>query len=108
VRPDSTGAAEDGHAEGSAPRSSGKERREPGEISPWSLAGLGLQLAVSLWIFVTLGQWLDRRLDTAPLFLLSGVLLGAGGTFALSLQRLLAPRTPPRSPDRASSDRSTR
>ena len=75
--------------------------REPGEISPWALAGLGVQLAVSLWLFITAGQWLDRRFDSAPVFLLTGVFLGAGGTFVLSLRRLLAPRSR-RSTDRRS------
>lgn len=71
----------------------------PGEVSPWALAGLGVEFAVALVLFGYAGQWIDRRLGIAPVGLLAGVLLGAGGTFVLSVRRLLAPRprssTPP-------------
>ena len=43
-------------------------------------AGFGLQFAVALVLFVLLGQWLDRRLGTAPVFLLVCVFVGAGGS----------------------------
>jgi hypothetical protein len=64
--------------------------REPGEVSPWALAGLGLQFAVALVGFGYLGQYLDARFGTAPFGLLGGVLLGAGGTFFVSVRRALA------------------
>lgn len=64
------------------------------DVSPWSLAGLGVQFAVALVLFGYLGQWLDQRFGTAPLFLLTGVLAGAGGTFFVSYRRIIAPRTP--------------
>jgi len=38
--------------------------------------GLGLQLAGSVLLYVGLGFWLDRWLDTSPWFLLGGALLG--------------------------------
>ncbi len=63
------------------------------DVSPWSLAGLGVQFAVALVLFGYLGQWLDQRFGTAPLFLLTGVLAGAGGTFFLSYRRIIAPKT---------------
>ena len=63
------------------------------DVSPWSLAGLGVQFAVALVFFGYLGQWLDQRFGTAPLFLLTGVLAGAGGTFFVSYRRIIAPRT---------------
>ena len=62
------------------------------DVSPWSLAGLGVQFAVALVLFGYLGQWLDQRFGTAPLFLLTGVLAGAGGTFFVSYRRIIAPR----------------
>lgn len=55
----------------------GRRPRSMGSVA----AGAGLQFAVSLILFVFLGQWLDRRLGTAPVFLLGCVLLGAGGSF---------------------------
>jgi hypothetical protein len=76
-----------------APKSSSPNSSDP-EISPWALAGLGIQFAVALVLFGYAGQWVDARLDTAPLFLLVGVLAGAGGTFFLSYRRLTAPRSP--------------
>jgi hypothetical protein len=63
------------------------------EISPWSLAGLGVQFAVALVFFGYAGQWLDQRLNSAPAFLLIGVMLGAGGTFYLSYRNLTAPKS---------------
>lgn len=66
---------------------------EPGprEVSPWALAGLGMQFAAALVGFGYLGQWLDSRFDTSPVFLLAGVFLGGGGTFYASYRRLTAP-----------------
>lgn len=74
------------------PRGADGRQREPGEVSPWSLAGLGVQFAVALVLFGYVGQWVDQRLNSAPVGLLTGVLVGAGGTFYLSVRRLLAPR----------------
>lgn len=62
------------------------------DVSPWALAGLGTQLFASILLFVWVGNWLDRRFDTAPLFLLSGVFVGGGGSFYLSYRQLTKPR----------------
>jgi hypothetical protein len=43
-------------------------------------AGLGLQLAVSLLIFVWVGQWADRKLGTGGLITILAALAGFGGT----------------------------
>lgn len=43
-------------------------------------AGLGLQLAVSLLVFVWVGQWADRQLGTGGLMTILAALLGFGGT----------------------------
>jgi ATP synthase protein I len=53
-------------------------------------AGLGLQFAASIIVFLFLGQWLDRRLGTAPWMLLIGVFVGAGGSFYSMYRRLMA------------------
>jgi len=44
-------------------------------------AGLGLQFAVAILVCLYLGDWLDGRLGTGPLFLVLGVFVGAGAAF---------------------------
>ena len=43
-------------------------------------AGLGIQLAVSVVVFVLVGQWVDRRLGTGGLITIAAAFLGFGGT----------------------------
>ena len=63
----------------------------PGEQSPWALAGLGMQFFASILLFVYVGNWLDGRFDTSPLFLLGGLFVGGGGVFYASYRRLTKP-----------------
>jgi F0F1-type ATP synthase assembly protein I len=63
------------------------------DVSPWALAGLGLQFCLAMLVFAYAGLWIDRRYGTMPIFLLLGVFLGGGGTFALSIRRLTASST---------------
>ena len=53
-------------------------------------AGVGLQFAVSILVFVYAGQWLDRKLGTAPWMLMLGVFLGAGASFSSLYRKLTA------------------
>jgi ATP synthase protein I len=43
-------------------------------------AGLGVQLAASILLFVWVGQWLDRKLGTGGLITVVAAFLGFGGT----------------------------
>jgi F0F1-type ATP synthase assembly protein I len=43
-------------------------------------AGLGIQLAVSLLVFVWIGQWADRKFGTGGVLTILAALLGFGGT----------------------------
>jgi ATP synthase protein I len=43
-------------------------------------AGLGVQLAASVLLFVWVGQWADRKLGTGGLVTILAALLGFGGT----------------------------
>jgi ATP synthase protein I len=43
-------------------------------------AGLGVQLAVSILVFVLVGQWLDRKLGTGGIVTIVAAFLGFGGT----------------------------
>ena len=60
------------------------------EINLGSFAGAGLQFAIAIILFVFLGSWADRKLETAPVFLLAGVFLGGGGAFYSMYRRLAA------------------
>jgi F0F1-type ATP synthase assembly protein I len=53
-------------------------------------AGVGLQFALSILIFVYLGSWLDRRFGTAPWILLAALFFGAGGSFYSMYRKLMA------------------
>jgi hypothetical protein len=43
-------------------------------------AGLGIQLAMSLLVFVLAGQWADRKLGTGGILTVVAAFLGFGGT----------------------------
>jgi F0F1-type ATP synthase assembly protein I len=43
-------------------------------------AGLGVQLAVSLLVFVLAGQWLDKKLGTGGILTVVAAFVGFGGT----------------------------
>ena len=53
-------------------------------------AGFGMQFVVALLLFLYIGQWVDRRLGTAPVFLLIGIFVGAGGSFYAMYRKLMA------------------
>ena len=52
-------------------------RKPPG---PMRYAGLGVQLAVTLVVFVLAGQWADRKLGTGGIITIVAAFLGFGGT----------------------------
>jgi hypothetical protein len=43
-------------------------------------AGLGVQLAVSLLVFVLAGQWADKKLGTGGILTVVAAFIGFGGT----------------------------
>ena len=61
---------------------------KPDEINVGSFAGVGLQFAVSIVLFLFLGQWIDRKLGTSPVFILAGVFIGGGAAFYSMYRRL--------------------
>ena len=67
----------------------GKEGGNPGLGAAGGYAGLGLQLTLSILLFLYAGQWLDRRLGTAPVFLIIGVFVGAGAGFYAIYRKLM-------------------
>ena len=75
-----------------------KQDRGPQESRPSvnrgaEFAGVGLQLAGSILLFLFAGQWLDRRLGTGPWLLLLGVFVGFGlGFWAMYRKMVVLPR----------------
>ena len=57
---------------------------------PGAYAAYGLQFVVALLVFLYIGQWVDRKLGTAPWFLIIGVFIGAGGAFYSMYRSLMA------------------
>jgi F0F1-type ATP synthase assembly protein I len=62
------------------------DHSEPLKIG--SFAGVGLQFALSIVLFLFIGQWVDRKLGTSPIFLLAGVFLGGGAAFYSMYRKL--------------------
>lgn len=72
------------------PYPSGREKARSDGISVGSFAGVGLQFAASLVVFLLGGQWLDTRFGTSPVFVLAGVFIGGGAAFYSMYRRLVA------------------
>jgi F0F1-type ATP synthase assembly protein I len=71
-------------------------KTEPGSENPLpkvsgagAAAGMGLQFAISVILFLLAGQWLDRKFGTSPLFLMLLVFVGAGASFYSIYRRLM-------------------
>lgn len=65
-----------------------KRVQENREIGPY--LNLGLQLAVAVGLGMVLGWWVDKKLNTFPLFLLLGLCIGAVAGF-LNIYRIAYP-----------------
>ena len=50
-------------------------------LSGADFAGMGMQFAVAIIVFLFAGQWLDNRLGINGLFTIIGVFLGAAAAF---------------------------
>lgn len=56
-------------------------------------AGVGIQFAAAIVLFLFVGRWLDERLGTEPWLLIAGVFLGgAAGFWSLYRQLVIDPR----------------
>lgn len=59
-------------------------------VSGAEFAGIGVQFALTILVFVFAGVWLDRRFGTSPWLLLLCVSAGAGGGFYSMYRRVTA------------------
>lgn len=65
----------------------GRGRTAP-VVSGAEFAGIGLQFALTILVFVFMGVWLDRRLGTSPWLVLICVFAGAAGGFYSMYRRV--------------------
>jgi len=62
-------------------------------------AGLGIQFAVLIVVFLYIGKWLDQKFGTSPLLLIVGVFVGAGAGFYGMYRALMAAMNVKRPPE---------
>jgi F0F1-type ATP synthase assembly protein I len=61
-----------------------------GGLSGADFAGVGLQFAAAIVVFLFAGQWVDRKLGTSGLFTIAGVFIGGGAAFYLMYRKITA------------------
>lgn len=65
-------------------------KRRTNELSVTSFAGIGLQFALGLFLFLYLGKWIDARFGTGPAGVMGGVFIGAIVSFYFVYRQLTA------------------
>jgi F0F1-type ATP synthase assembly protein I len=53
-------------------------------------AGVGIQFAFAIIVFLFAGQWVDKRLGTNGLFTIAGVFVGGGAAFYNMYRKITA------------------
>ncbi len=59
-------------------------------LSSADFAGVGIQFAAAIVIFLFAGQWVDNKLGTPGLFTIAGVFIGGGAAFYLMYRKITA------------------
>jgi len=59
-------------------------------LSAADFAGVGMQFALAIIVFLFAGQWLDNRLGTNGLFTIAGVFVGGGAAFYNMYRKITA------------------
>jgi len=75
-------------------------------LSGTEFAGIGVQFALTILVFVFAGLWLDRRLGTSPWLVVICVFAGAAGGFYSMYRRVTAAQR--RDAERMANERGTR
>jgi F0F1-type ATP synthase assembly protein I len=68
----------------------GREKGSSHGLSAADFAGVGLQFAAAILVFLFAGQWLDRRFGGGGLFTIAGVFVGGGGAFYSMYRKISA------------------
>lgn len=66
------------------------QQRSRKGLSGGDFAGLGIQFAAAIIVFLFAGQWVDDRLGTGGLFTIAGVFVGAGAAFYNMYRKITA------------------
>jgi len=64
--------------------------RRSNELSVTSYAGIGLQFAIGIILFLYLGKWIDARFGSSPAGVIGGVFIGATVSFYSVYRQLSA------------------
>ena len=67
-----------------------QSERRPNELSVTSYAGIGLQFAIGIFLFLYVGKWIDARFGTTPAGVIGGVFIGAIVSFYFVYRQLTA------------------
>jgi F0F1-type ATP synthase assembly protein I len=59
-------------------------------LSGADFAGVGIQFALAIVVFLFAGQWLDKRFGTNGLFTIAGVFVGGAGAFYSMYRKITA------------------
>ena len=66
------------------------KKRPQSEVSGMAYAGIGLQFAAGIILFLFAGKWIDSRFGTAPIGVILGVFVGAAASFYNVYRQLAA------------------
>jgi F0F1-type ATP synthase assembly protein I len=72
------------------PRDSSDKQGRTDELSASTYAGLGIQFAVGIFLFLYLGKWIDSTFGTSPVGVFAGVFIGGGASFYLIYRKIAA------------------
>ena len=76
-----------------------------GALGTGQYAGVGLQFALTILVFVGIGYWLDEKWNTRPWLLIAGTFFGATGAFISLVRKFPTSKRPSeRDPEPPSSD----
>jgi len=61
-----------------------------GGLSGADFAGVGIQFAAAIVVFLFAGQWVDDKLGTGGVFTIAGVFIGGGAAFYNMYRKITA------------------